>query len=138
LEDSISLEGDSGPYIQYTHARICSLIDKSHLKDKIDYEINDLKQVSKSLEMREEHDLFRQLSKFAISISEVVRNYEPKILTTYLHKLATLFNIYYEKIPIAKERDIRLAQARILLSMAVRIVISSGLSVLGMSPLERR
>lgn len=137
LEDSISLEGDSGPYIQYTHARICSLIDKSHLKDKIDYEINDLKQVSKSLEMREEHDLFRQLSKFAISISEVVRNYEPKILTAYLHKLATLFNIYYEKIPIAKERDIRLAQARILLSMAVRIVISSGLSVLGMSPLER-
>jgi len=137
LEDSISLEGDSGPYIQYTHARICSLVDKSQLNDKIGYEMNDIKQVSEALEMREEHDLFRQLSKFEISVSEAVRNYEPKILTVYLHKLATLFNIYYEKIPIAKERDLRLAQARILLSVAVRIVISSGLSVLGMSPLER-
>ncbi|MGG6460345.1 MAG: DALR anticodon-binding domain-containing protein [Candidatus Eiseniibacteriota bacterium] len=137
LEDSISLEGDSGPYIQYTHARICSLVDKSQLNDKMDYEMTDIKHVSEALEMREERDLFRQLSKFEISVSEAVRNYEPKILTIYLHKLATLFNIYYEKIPIAKERDLRLAQARILLSMAVRIVISSGLSVLGMSPLER-
>lgn len=137
LEDSISLEGDSGPYIQYTHARICSLVDKSQLNDKVNYEMNDIKQLSEALEMREEHDLFRQLSKFEISVSEAVRNYEPKILTVYLHKLATLFNIYYEKIPIAKERDLRLAQARVLLSVAVRIVISSGLSVLGMSPLER-
>lgn len=137
LEDSISLEGDSGPYIQYTHARICSLVDKSQLNDKVNYEMNDIKQLSEALEMREEHDLFRQLSKFEISVSEAVRNYEPKILTVYLHKLATIFNIYYEKIPIAKERDLRLAQARVLLSVAVRIVISSGLSVLGMSPLER-
>ncbi len=138
LEDSLSLDGDSGPYIQYTHARICSLIEKSRVIECVDYgEYNIKTQISGALIMNEERDLLKHLSRFEIVVSEAVKNYEPKILVGYLHKLANLFNIYYEKVPIAKERDSRLARARITLTMAVRTIICSGLSALGMSPLER-
>ncbi|HEX9317998.1 MAG TPA: DALR anticodon-binding domain-containing protein, partial [Nitrososphaeraceae archaeon] len=138
LEDSLSLDGDSGPYIQYTHARICSLIEKSRVKECVDYgEYNIKTQIPGALIMNEERDLLKHLSRFEIVVSEAVKNYEPKILVGYLHKLANLFNIYYEKVPIAKERDSRLARARITLTMAVRTIICSGLSALGMSPLER-
>lgn len=138
LDDSLSLTGDSGPYIQYTHARLCSLMEKSRKKTDADLGYDDnMEKIANLLSLDLEHDLLRLLSRFENIIEESVKNYEPKVLARYLYRLANVFNIYYEKAPIVKERDLKVAYARISLSMAVKIILDSGMRALGMSPLGR-
>ena len=138
FEDSLNLIGDSGPYIQYTHARLCSLLGKSGKKSYTELGVDDnLEEFVMLLNLDLERDIIKLLSKFGIIIEESVKNYEPKVLARYIYRLANVFNTYYEKVPIALERDMKVAFARIMLSKAVKAILDNGMRTLGMSPLER-
>jgi arginyl-tRNA synthetase len=138
LEDSLNLTGDSGPYIQYTHARLCSLLEKSGKKADEELGVDDnLGEFVILLNLDLERDIVKLLSKFGNIMEESVKNYEPKVLARYIYKLANVFNTYYEKVPIVLERDIKVAYARIMLSKAVKSILDNGMRTLGMSPLER-
>lgn len=138
LDDSLNLTGDSGPYIQYTHARLCSLLEKSGKKPYKEFGIVDnLEEFVMVLNLDLERDIIKLLSKFGIIIEESVKNYEPKVLARYIYRLANVFNAYYEKVPIALEREMKVAFARIMLSRAVKTILDKGMRTLGMSPLER-
>ena len=129
LMDSLSLEGNSGPYLQYAYARCCRLIEKSSTKS--------FHGDTKYLSNRIEYQIIKHLSKFAILIEDATENLEPKLIAQYAYKLATLFNLFYEKLPILKESDAHKSDARISLVEAIRQILEINLYLIGITPLDR-
>ncbi|HKQ21253.1 MAG TPA: arginine--tRNA ligase [Nitrososphaeraceae archaeon] len=127
--DSLSLDGNSGPYLQYAYARCCRLIEKS----KTNSYSGDVSVLTDPIEYR----LIKHLSKYAISIEDTVKNMEPKLITLYAYELATMFNLFYEKLPILKENDAEISRARISLVEAIRKILKIFISFVGITPLER-
>jgi len=62
---------------------------------------------------------------------------EPKLIAQYAYELATMFNLFYEKLPILKENDVDISNARISLVEAIRLILKINLSLIGITPLER-
>ena len=129
MVDSLSLDGNSGPYLQYAYARCCRLIEKSN----IDSFSGDTSQLSDPIEYR----LIKHLSKYAMVIQDTIKNMEPKLIALYAYELATMFNLFYEKLPILKEKDAKISQARISLVEAIRRILNIYISFVGITPLER-
>jgi arginyl-tRNA synthetase len=127
--DSLSLDGNSGPYLQYAYARCCRLIEK--------YDTKSFQVDVKYLSDRIEYSIIKHLSKFAIIIEDTTKNMEPKLISQYAYELATLFNLFYEKLPILKEADANISNARICLVEAIRLILKVNLSLVGITPLER-
>ena len=127
--DSLSLDGNSGPYLQYAYARCCRLIEKSNA---ISFN-GDTKYLSTGIESR----ILKHLSTFTIAIEDTTKNLQPKLITQYAYELATLFNLFYEKLPILKESDANISNARISLVEAIRLILKLNLSLIGVTPLER-
>ncbi|MFA6097373.1 MAG: arginine--tRNA ligase [Candidatus Paceibacterota bacterium] len=135
-EKMLSLEGNSGPYLQYAYARICSLEDKFNNIYKIDRfnpfdkpDFGLLKEIS-------EKDLIRKLVKYPEIIEDAANEYGPHLIALYLYELVSFYNNFYNSVPILKA-DRKAAKARIALSRSVAIVIRSGLGLLGIDVLER-
>ena len=120
-------------YVQYAHARICSIFRKAaernlHLPE-------DPSSFVARLVLDEEIALIRKMAEFPSLIEEVVTVLEPHRLTYYLTELASSFHRYYNRHRmITKNKD--LSQARLLLALAVKIVIKNGLGLLGVSAPE--
>ncbi len=129
MVDSLSLDGNSGPYLQYAYARCCRLIEKSN----IDSFSGDVSQLSDPIEYR----IIKHLSKYVMVIQDTVKNMEPKLIALYAYELATMFNLFYEKLPILKEKDAKISQARISLVEAIRRILNIYISFVGITPLER-
>ena len=129
IDDSLSLAGNSGPYVQYAHARAINVVKKSK---SIAFLAN-AELLTNDLEL----SLIRQLSKFEIMILETVKNVNPKLVAQYLYELADLFNTYYEKTPIMREKDLDISIARIGLTKATQLILAESLHLLGMVPLDK-
>lgn len=129
MVDSLSLDGNSGPYLQYAYARCCRLIEKS----KINSFSGDASVLTDPIEYR----LIRHLSKYAISIEDTINNMEPKLIALYAYELATMFNLFYERLPILKESDAEIALARISLVEAIRKILKIFISFVGITPLDK-
>jgi len=102
FDESISLEGNSGPYIQYTYARTQSVLNKSEIRNpKSETILND--QISKSMENgkwkmeNEEVSLLRTIHHFPEVVDEAAENFAPNLLCNYLFDLAQKFNLFYQK-----------------------------------------
>jgi len=126
-EKSISFEGDTGPYIQYSHARISSILRK----DK-KYSTSNLKLLNKE----EEINLIKLLSLYPEVINKSAGHYKPSLLASYLFDLAQEFSSFYSKYPILKEEP-KLKGARMALIIAIRNVLKDGLNLLGMEAPEK-
>ncbi|UCC45548.1 MAG: arginine--tRNA ligase [Candidatus Zixiibacteriota bacterium] len=134
-DEVLNFEGETGPYLQYTHARLCSL-GRKYGKDVvpgIDFEL---------LNGDEERRIIEYLADFPSTIVDAARNYEPNIIVQYLASLAASFNSFYQRrdkngrIEKILADDESLAAARMALVTAVRSVISEGLLLLGMEAPE--
>ncbi len=122
-DKSLSFEGETGPYVQYTHARISSLLEKGN------FDIN--KKIDVSLiKSDEEIDLIRILYNFTKAVIDAHEKYEPYIVTRYLIELAKTFNKYYTNTQILIE-DEKLKNARLFLCYGVKTVLKEGLNLLG-------
>jgi arginyl-tRNA synthetase len=120
-------------YVQYAHARICSVFRKAVERDLSIPE--DHGPLLQRLALTEEIDLIRKMAEFPPLIEEIAMTMEPHRLTYYLAELASSFHHYYNHHRIiAKDRA--LSQARLLLCLAVKIVIKNGLVLLGVSAPE--
>jgi arginyl-tRNA synthetase len=62
---------------------------------------------------------------------------EPKLIAQYAYDLATIFNLFYEKLPILKEKNIDISNTRISLVKSIRLMLEMNLSLIGITPLER-
>lgn len=131
VEESISLEGNSGPYLQYTFARTQSVLEKAKNSKS---EFRSLKRVVNFAP--EELSLLRILYRFPEVVEETVSGYSPNLVCTYLFDLAQRFNLFYQKHPILKAEGGR-QEFRLLLTQAVGQVIKNGLYLLGIAAPEK-
>jgi len=123
---AISFEGDTGPYLQYTYARACSILRKAgkkHCKN-VRFEL---------LKNEIELDIIKKLSKFPIVIEDSARDMKPNYIANYLLDLAATFNEFYHKMRVIGSN---LEKERLTLTKAVAIVLQQGLSLLGIPVLK--
>jgi arginyl-tRNA synthetase len=129
LEKTLSFDGETGPYVQYTHARACSVLRKANidLKEGIDYAL--LKEdVAK--------DVVRLLSKFPEMIVLSCEKYEPSIIARYVVDLAQAFNRFYHDTQILVD-DKEVLKARVALVAAVKQTIKNGLKLVCLNAPEK-
>jgi len=122
LEESISLQGNSGPYLQYAYARTQSILRKGKEESIKGKENLNLKS--------EERDVLRLLSRFPEIVEEAATRYAPNVLCTYLFELAQAYNLFYQKFPILKAED-DAKNFRLLLTIKTGNVLKDGLELLG-------
>lgn len=121
LEQSVSLDGDSGPYMQYTYARIQSVLRKMTTPEES-------KPTSEVKVEKQERALLRQLMYFPDIVLEVATSLHPNLLATYLIELSRLYNLFYQECRVlGSEKE----EFRIKLSSLVGVVIKKGLYLLG-------
>jgi arginyl-tRNA synthetase len=128
--ESIDFQGNTGPFIQYTHARIKSLLAKaSYVSAK----------TANDMELSEtESEMIILLSKYPTEISAAAKAYSPAMLANYLYELAKLFNKFYHEIPpIVKEEDVELKQLRLNISAVTANLLKKGMLILGITVPER-
>lgn len=129
FKESLSFEGNSGPYLQYTYARCKSVLEKSGEKTQLTFQnINDL--------YPEEIALLRKYIAFPQVIIEAGKAFAPNLVCSYLFELAQLYNLFYQKHPILKAAT-KQKQFRLLLTQATAYIIKNGLYVLGIQTVEK-
>lgn len=120
-EESIELNGNTGPFIQYTHARICSLLEKAGTIGKVS-----------SVSMTEhEKDIVKLLLEYPEIIAEAAKTYSPSVIANYTYELVKTYNYLYQNVNILQEENNDLKNTRLLLSESTAKVIASALNLLG-------
>jgi arginyl-tRNA synthetase len=131
----VKFEGDTGPYLQYTHARLSSILRKAgrEVGGEVDYAL---------LDMPEEWTLVRHLEQFPAVVQRAAEQCEPSVVASYLLALCADFSSYYSA--GMREPELRvlcgdeaLSSARLALVQAARHVIGAGLKLLGVAAPER-
>ena len=140
FEKSISLEGNSGPYLQYTYARTQSVLAKVKSQSPIQsgtkfnprFNRGQNSKVGDELQP-EELSILRALHRFPEIVEEASQKFAPNILCNYLFDLSQKFNLFYQKVPILKgvQSELRVREFRVALTMAVGEIIKNGLYLLG-------
>ena len=129
-DDSIDFQGNTGPFIQYTYARIISILERSKnigIKDDFDINVN-LKDINEF-----EKKIIYLLSVFPDKISIAASEYSPSIIANYIYDLSKAYNRFYQEISIFKEEDSETIIFRISLSRTVSKVILNGMKLLGIN-----
>ncbi|MEG1363269.1 MAG: arginine--tRNA ligase [Clostridia bacterium] len=126
LDEVLRFDGETGPYVQYTYARINSILSKEIIVDEdFNYKYND-----------DEINLIKLLSNYEKIINEAAQNYEPSILTRYIINIASSFSTYYNKTQIlVDDKDTKCA--RLLLIKSISIILKKGLNLLGIQVLDK-
>lgn len=129
-KESIDFNGNTGPFLQYTHARACSVLSRLGEGDKgspiENAQLSDY-----------ERTLIRRLTQFPTTVESAAKAYSPALIANYLYELAREFNQFYHELPIAREQDGALRQLRSMITQAVRSVLASGMALLGIDAPER-
>jgi arginyl-tRNA synthetase len=133
-EEALNFDGETGPYVQYTQARTCSLMRKAGTEASKSV---DIAQIDTSLLLNEEALLVtKQLYFFRERVEQAMLKLEPSIISRYLVDLAQSFNRFYHECPILVE-DPKLRAARLLLVQAVQITLRNGLKLIGLEAPEQ-
>ncbi|MFO7295248.1 MAG: arginine--tRNA ligase [Clostridia bacterium] len=127
-DEVLNFDGETGPYVQYTHARCCSVLRKA---PEGDGSFN-----PGMLKTKEEYQVCKTLYQFPEKVMIALNQLEPSVITRYLVNLAQDFNRFYHEHPILVE-DQQLRSARLALVEATRITLANGLRLIGLKPLER-
>ena len=129
-ERALSFEGETGPYVQYTHARCCSVLRKAQAYADVepDYSV---------LCDDEALDVLMLISRFPEVVRKAMDQNEPSLITRHTTSLAQAYNKYYFEHRIMEENDPAGSAARVNLTDAVRDVIKTGLYLIGVEAPER-
>jgi arginyl-tRNA synthetase len=126
-----SFEGDTGPYLQYAHARLCSITRRAELSAE------DIASANLSLLTEPQAiNLIRVISQYPDVVQNTLKTLEPTTIMTYLFKMTHTLSSSYDHLRIVgSERE--LMKARMALYDASRVVLNNGMKLLGLSPVER-
>ena len=129
MDKMTSFEGETGPYVQYTHARCASLISKAgDLPETFDYSL---------LDDEASLAVCRLFETFPDKIRDAAAKNEPYIVSRHIMAIAQAFNKFYHDNPVLSCEDENLRNARLAVVMATRIVLATGLGLLGIKAPER-
>ncbi len=127
-----SFRGETGPYLQYTYVRLCGI------RREFPGDLSEVPNTDR-LDLPEEFQLAKLVASYPEVLVEAQENNSPSVIASYLIDLAQAFNTYYhdrEKHQIVSD-DMELSQARFALCESIRTILSSGLEIMGITPLER-
>ena len=130
--ESIDFNGNTGPFIQYTHARIRSVLRKAE-EAGIDFRTQD----EAAALLPEEIELIKALTEYPATVQAAAANFAPSIVGAYAYELAKSFNGYYHDHSILKEENAGVRTMRLQLAQQVARVIRSGMKLLGIDVPER-
>ena len=129
-DKALALEGNSGPYLQYAYARVCSLLDKASAVDGA------APSASFDISSPVEKQLALQLLQFGPAVLRAAENYKPSVLADYLFQTAQLYSSFYQRSPILKSEP-AVRNARLALCALFGRVLAKGLSLLGIETPSR-
>lgn len=129
-KESIDFSGNTGPFIQYTHARIRSILRKAN-EQNIEAKITGSKISSR------EREIIKLLNVFPDKIREGGNEHSPAIVANYAYELAKEFNQYYHEVSILKEEDLNIKAQRLILIDTISIVLRKAMGILGIELPER-
>ncbi|MBN2015130.1 MAG: arginine--tRNA ligase [Candidatus Altiarchaeota archaeon] len=128
-DEALSFEGEASPYVQYAHARCCSILRKSKTApDQINLSDDSL--------TKDEEQLILKIAKFPEIVESAGRELKPNIIATYLFELASLFSRFYKECPVLSEME-KIRDRRLLLVDSTRQTLKNGLYLLGIDAPDR-
>ena len=131
-EESIDFNGNTGPFIQYTYARIRSVFRKAMEKGiSVKNELN-IDEIS-----FKEKELIKKITLFPTSVQEAAENYSPAVIANYCYDLVKEYNQFYHDHSILSEPDPDRMNFRLILSSIVGDVVKKGMNMLGIEMPER-
>ncbi|MBQ1524010.1 MAG: arginine--tRNA ligase [Firmicutes bacterium] len=126
-DNVLNFDGETGPYVQYTHARAASVLKNAGFSGSFDVASMDLSYISGG----SAYELIKEIYRFPEVIADAAEKYEPSVLTRHIVDIAQAFNKFYhdEHILVENEQE---KQAKLLLTYAAKQTIKNGLELLGM------
>ncbi|MBI9068804.1 MAG: arginine--tRNA ligase [Salinivirgaceae bacterium] len=132
-KESIDFNGNTGPFLQYTHARIKSIIRKAS-----DAGIEVVSEINQNILLdKKEQDLVKQIANYPSAIEEAGNNYSPAVIANYIYELAKEYNQFYHDHHIMNEVNKDVQNFRLFISSKVAAIIKSSTKLLGMEVPER-
>lgn len=128
LEDALSYEGNTGPYVQYTYARTCSVLKQAK---------NPVKNENFKITTSDEHELLKVLAVFPERVSAALEAYEPSYITRYILDLAAAYNRFYHNCHILTDPDADVVNTRVALTQAANIVLGTAFSLICLKKTEQ-
>tara|TARA_R100000935_G_C2827601_1_gene163212 strand:+ start:32 stop:1300 length:1269 start_codon:yes stop_codon:yes gene_type:complete len=129
-EESVDFQGNTGPFIQYTYARIQSILRKANLSSKLE--------IPQGYELHEkEKELIKQLQSYPVTIQLAAENHSPALIANYTYDLVKEFNSFYQNVTILGTSDEVEKNFRVQLSKSVGDIIKSAFGLLGIQVPER-
>ena len=130
-EESIDFNGNTGPFIQYTYARIRSILRKWNDEITLDEKAFEVELAEKEI------SLIQRLQGFETAVRQAGQDYNPSCIANYCYDLVKEYNQFYHDFSVLKEEDEAKRQVRIVLSSAVSQVVKNGMGLLGIEVPER-
>ena len=128
-EESIDFNGNTGPFIQYTYARIRSILRKAG--DNVHSSMSNVQLSDKEVE------LIQKMNEFGAAVEQAGKDYSPSGIANYCYELTKVFNQFYHDYSILNEPDEQKKAVRLMLAKNVAKIIKSGMSLLGIEVPER-
>ena len=132
-KESIDFNGNTGPFIQYTHARIKSVLRKA-AEQGLDF--NTLNDIQLEISEKESY-LIQSLTEFPTVVRQAGEEFSPALIANYIYDLVKEYNQFYHDFTILKEENANLKQFRLILSESIASVIKTGMGLLGIDVPER-
>ena len=134
INDALSFDGRTGPYIQNAYVRANSILRKANLEDSsnrilesrtFDYPLTN-----------HEIELIEQMSRFPNVVQQAANEYRPLVVAAYIYDLATAFHSFYHAVPVLQSESEAVKAARLRLVAAAKQVLANGLRLLGITAPE--
>ena len=125
-EKSLSLEGNTAPYIQYTNARASRILEKAGFPPNFDVAFD-------LLENEYEVNLVKLIGKFDLHVQDAANNLSPKVISKYCYDLAVAFNAFYEKVRVLDPQNKTLTNVRLCLVSSFKSTLQKALYLIGIT-----
>jgi arginyl-tRNA synthetase len=131
MDAMTSFEGDTGPYLQYAHARLCSIFRKANIPT------SEIESANLSL-LTEPHaiNIMRLIARYPDTVVNTLKTHEPTTVLTFLFRMTHALSSSYDVLKVIGSEP-ELMRARLALYEAARVVLNNGMRLLGLTPVER-